>query len=525
MKLSGKEALLLSAVFVLPVVFMSRKSATVDEVSHLPAGYSYLRTGRVILNPMHPPLIKEICALPLLLLHTRMPADEKTIEKLGSDVTYQREFGERFFLTQDADRLLFWGRVPAVLLSVGLAVVVMVWARELWGRTAGLFALFLYAFDPTITAHAQLVTTDVGLAFFATLFLYSLRKYIAAPSWKRLGACGILLGFALGAKFSAVLLIPMAVFLLALATRASHKKGARKALTAGSVAAASVAIVATASLVLWAIYLFPNDPLFYLRAIATLDRDLDPNYLHLLMGELKPGGWLGYLSIAWLIKTPIPFLLILAMACFRFARGCRASSLEEAFLIVPLLGFFAGYSFRAIPIGVRYLIPVFPFLFVFAARVMTEKTILRTRAAVTVAALLVWSVVEYVSISPDHLSYFNEIAGGSRGGIEWLDDSNVDWGQGLIQLRDYLRAQPVESFRFCYFGTFEPGYYGIHGERIDINALLSPPAAGTLILSAHCVGRAQAALTRRYGSDVRNWLAHTNPTAIVGHAYYVYAIG
>src|SRR5881227_1117592 len=82
------RVLLLSATLVLPIAFMAEKSVTGDEIAHLPAGYSYLVTGRVLLNPMHPPLIKELCALPLLLLPARMPVDADTLAERATDFTY-----------------------------------------------------------------------------------------------------------------------------------------------------------------------------------------------------------------------------------------------------------------------------------------------------------------------------------------------------------------------------------------------------------------------------------------------------
>jgi len=93
--------------------------------------------------------------------------------------------------------VLFWSRIAPVVISLGLAVVVLAWASELWGPAGGLLALFLYVFDPTITAHAELVTTDVGCAFFSTLFLFCLRRYAQASSLGRLAICGITLGLAL----------------------------------------------------------------------------------------------------------------------------------------------------------------------------------------------------------------------------------------------------------------------------------------------------------------------------------------
>ena len=199
---------LLAVVMVVPAIIMTEKSATFDEVTHLPAGYSYLIEHSIRYNPQHPPLIKEICALPLLLLDLRYP--ERPSE---NEWTYGRDF----LFRQDAQRILFWGRIPNLLLSLGMASLVAMWARHLWGWGGGLLALFLYAFDPTITAHSQLVTTDVGVAFISLLYLWALRSYLRNPTWKSLLLSGCALGLALGAKFSAVALIPISAVILAVA--------------------------------------------------------------------------------------------------------------------------------------------------------------------------------------------------------------------------------------------------------------------------------------------------------------------
>jgi len=532
---------------------MGRKSATFDEVAHLPAGYSYLVTRSIRINPQHPPLIKEICALPLLLMDVKMPVDRETLRNTAVSLTYQWGFGKRFLYGQNADLLLFSGRVPAVLLSLGLAALVMIWAGRLWGGSAALLALFLYVLDPAVTAHAQLVTTDVGLAFFATLFLFVFRRYVEKPSGGRFLLSGAVLGLALGAKFSAVILIPVAALLAGLA--AWHGIGARESggtagignrprretgrgreparpprggRTRGGRVLASLGAVGLMLLVsvavLWALYFFPSDPLFYLKGMEAVNRDHDPNYLPYLMGEMKPGGWRSYLLIAWLVKTPLPSLLLLGASVVFFFRGRRSGWLDEAFLIVPALAFFAGYSLTADNLGVRYLIPCFPFFFIFASRIAPHAASAGRWARTALAAALLWILLEFAAVWPDHLSYFNEITGVPPRGVEWLDDSNLDWGQGLIQLRDYLRERPPGDFRFCYFGSGDPAYYGIRGKTVTVGALTGPPERGTYVLSAHCVARARARLSSLHGEGAGNWLFHATPAAVVGHAYYVYEI-
>jgi hypothetical protein len=549
--LTALQLILLLTILLVPLLLMQEKSATYDEVAHLPAGYSYLTTGVVQLNQQHPPLIKEICALPLVLLDVKTWPNSLGREQVEADPSYQWTYGREFLYSQDADQLLWWGRMPAVFLSLGLAVLVMLWAHHLWGKTASLLALALYAVDPTITAHAQLVTTDVGFAFTATLFLYLLRSYLENPSGQGLIVTGLSLGLALGAKFSAVVLIPIAgLFMLIAAWTGQRLKGFKRGrviqareveqgtkLTAVGLqtkdvltfriisAVVSLSImVGLATALLWVIYLFPTDPLFYLRGLRTVGQDHDPKFLYYLMGELREGGWRTYLLITWLVKTPIPFLLLLAGSLVLFLRGHRTAWLDEAFLIIPPLALFICYSLTADNMGVRYLIPCFPFLFIFTARIASYPFTARPIYVGGLTALLGWCLFEFLAIMPDHLSYFNQLAGGSRHGFEWLDDSNVDWGQGLIQLKDYLRDHPVGDYWVCYFGSGDPSYYGIKGRRItDLGSIIRPPQ-GTIILSSHCLARGQAMMARLFGRGPENWLAHAVPKAIVGHAYYIYQI-
>jgi hypothetical protein len=510
---------LLLVVLVVPLATMCFKSATFDEVAHLPAGYTYLETGVVRLNPQHPPLVKELCALPLLLMKLR-PIDRQALSAPVLAPSFEWTFGRAFLYEQDADRILFWGRMPAVLMSVALAALVWIWARRLWGEWGGLLALVLYAFDPTIAAHSQFVTTDVGCALFSVGFVLLLRAYLARPTGGRRLIAGGALGLALGAKFSALVLLPVALVLLA-ARRWSRDRRAGsfswRSLAAPACELALMTVVAGG--VVWILYGLPADPLFYVRGLRGVNADHDASVPAYLMGALRVGGWRSYLAIATLVKTPLPELALLGLALAVALHGWRRLDREDALLALPCLAYFAGYSVSGDDLGVRYVIPCLPFAFVFAGRLAVWAR-RRTRAAAAALALLVsWCAVEYTAIAPDHLSYFNEAAGGWRGGIRWLADSNVDWGQGLIQLRNYLRSHPGDYW-FCYFGSGAPEYYGIHTACLDASE--SAPPGGTLIVSAHVLAYWYAHLRQSYGDGPANWVAHKEPRAVVGHAYYVY---
>lgn len=189
---------------------MSGWSMTSDEVVHLPAGYLYLTRGDYRINPEHPPLAKMIAALPLLFLDVRAaPLPEYRSEG------YWR-YGYRFsFKWNDPERILFWARLMVVAMGTLLGYLVWRWAAEEFGGPAGLVALFLYAFSPTLLAHSGLVTTDVPLALFFFLTLYLFRRLLRHPDLTTLVLAGIAFGCALATKFSAPILVPVLVLVAA----------------------------------------------------------------------------------------------------------------------------------------------------------------------------------------------------------------------------------------------------------------------------------------------------------------------
>jgi hypothetical protein len=506
-----------------PLAIVRGKSATFDEVSHLPAGHSYLTTGLVRLNPQHPPLVKELCALPLLSMRLRS-VDRETLARADLPPSFEWQYGRAFLYGQDAERILLRGRVPAAAMSFGLAALVWAWSRARWGAWAGALAAALYALDPTITAHAPLVTTDVGCAFFSMLAVLALRNHLAAPSLPRLAVAGGALGLALGAKYSALVLLPVCLVFLATSRISSARRaGVPIARAAAGFLADAAVVTAVAGAVLWVIYLAPSDPLFYWRGLARVHADHDPGYWPYLMGDLRPGGWRSYLLVAALVKTPLPTLLVLLAALAAAAVRWRRLDRDDALLLAPAASYFAAYSLGADNLGVRYLIPCLPFLFVFAGRLAAGRPAVPARVAL--AGLVLWGAAESAAIAPDHLSYFNQIAGGARSGYRWLNDSNVDWGQGLPQLRSWLGESPRGAYAFCYFGSAPPAYYGL--AESDCSGLLSSPdrpPSGTLILSAHWAALLNGLLRRSHGDGPGNWIVQGQPVAYVGHAYFVYEL-
>lgn len=211
-------SLMLVVMLSLSFFAMLGDSQTMDEVSHLPAGYSYITQKDMRINPEHPPLIKDLSGLSVWLWskmsnsHINFPSD---IKAWKSDINGQWDFGFAFMYKSgnNADKMLFFGRLPMLLILLLLGFYIFKWAKELFGAKAALLALFFYSFSSTFIAHGHLVTTDVAASAAIFISLYYFIRWIKNPSAKNLIISGFVFGLALSAKFSTFLLIPLFGFI------------------------------------------------------------------------------------------------------------------------------------------------------------------------------------------------------------------------------------------------------------------------------------------------------------------------
>ena len=186
-------------------------SSSWDEAHHLFDGYTIWKFDDYRLNPEVPPFIKMTAALPLLHMQLKVPPNQGRPNQTEAFLD-----GKAFVWGNGGDRVLFPARMMCAGFALALGLLIYLWAEEMFGFVAGIFALALFVFDPNVLANGAMVTTDVGAAFCFVAAMYSFYRYCKRPSWVRLGVAGVALGLALSAKYTGIFLVPMLVLAVVL---------------------------------------------------------------------------------------------------------------------------------------------------------------------------------------------------------------------------------------------------------------------------------------------------------------------
>lgn len=517
---------------------VARLSITSDEVDHLHAGYRYLQCNDFGWNPEHPPLVKIIAALPLMAMSIKDPiahpcglANSKEIDFVAGHE----------FVFANPERMLTAARWAVSLFSILLLLTVWFFARKLFGLPVAIISGVLVAFDPNFLANGALVTTDVAAALAFLLAVYALYRYAKEPNTTHLLAVGLATGFALCLKHSAVLLaIILPVLLVSDALLFGENERARTLLRR---AGALVVVAAIAFIVLWACYGFryaarpgaaavwsppqlPRAhstiatkfipllqswrlmPQAYLAGLQDVLVQAEVGETSFLLGRLYYKGTWFYFPTAMTIKYTLPVLLMVLLSALSW-RFWRGKTRELLFLILPALLYLIFSMSSKRNIGSRHLLPVLPFLVIFAAAGTWNLVCNRKRAIPILLALLAFHAVSSFRAYPNYLSYSNEIWGGPAETYRYLANSDVDWGQAQKLAGEYIaKTHPVNCFLLRTYHNLNSDYAipcgGISEDQWD---QVETPYTGTMIVSSSIVDGVElghmSAPTRRVFKDLK----------------------
>jgi hypothetical protein len=465
---AGAAALLASV----QILSIRQESQTWDEGFEIVGGYQYLTTGEYRASLENPPLERILEALPLLFLHP----DLKGVA-LGANNTGEADVNAGVaFLYKNripADKILFAARLPTIAVTVGLLVVLAAWCRRKFGAVAGVVAAFLFALDPTIIAHGRYVKNDMLVAAMAFVAVIAWDWFLESGQGSALIASGVALGLALGSKYSAVFLLPVFLILYLLKERRDFKwTRCLKSFAVVAVLAAAVILILYApydGALLPHARSAPGVPLRdaidqstlvgrriawigsrlgwrshpYLIGLATFASHGGGTHPTYIWGHRGTTGWWYYFPFAFAIKTPVAILLGLLLI-LPFAA-------TQPLLVIPILLYGALSMAGHVDIGLRHLLPVYPFLYALLAAGLTQwRWKFRTPLIIAIVAL---TAIESLAVYPYYTAFFNLLVGGPKNGPKYLVDSNIDWGQDLRRLGEYAAAHGSPQVCVMYFGT------------------------------------------------------------------------
>jgi hypothetical protein len=246
-----------------------------------------------------------------------------------------------------------------------------------------------------------------------------------------------------------------------------------------------------------------------------------------LLGEFSKFGRWYYFPVAMLVKTPLATLFggVLALGVLVIAvrrLGWKIlTTWTAACLFVPS-AIFLGSAMRSdLNLGLRHILPIYPFLFIgigLAASYAWREWRHHARRVAIVLALGL--AAETLVAFPNFIAFFNVAAGGSRGGLKLLGDSNLDWGQDLKLLAQWQDQHPTQKLYLVYFGLADPWAYGIDYVNFPQGYAFGPQyelrgEPGILAVSA-------TELQGIYQDDVYERLRGVEPLDVLGGTIYLY---
>jgi hypothetical protein len=575
-------------------------SPTLNEPAHLVAGVSYWRFGRFDLYNVNPPLIRLVAAAPLLFAGAK--AEFNSLQEgvgVRPEFILGEQFvaanGERSLWLFTLAR---WACIPFSLLG---GYICLRWASELYGRGAGLLALLLWCVCPNIIAFGQLITPDAAATSLGLAACYTFWRWLRQPTWSRALFSGVVLGLAESAKMTFVIFIivmPLiwVIYRLLETRKISWIEWLRES---GMVAArmlvalyvVNLAYLFEGSFTRLGEYHFLSYtlgagkalkqapagggnrfsgswlgavpvplPRNYMLGIDLQKSDFEahglPSYLR---GTFSEKGWWYYYLYAMAIKVPLGTWTLFVLAVSRrvwllsnphgFSSGESAPNGEEASTVITWRDEFAVLAPAVVIIAfvssqtgfsahMRYVLPAFPFVFIWSSRVIGAFDRLHAIGAVVVLAAMAWSVCSSLSVYPHSLSYFNELVGGPTGGPRHLIGSNIEWGQDLLKLKQWLeRHSEARPINLAYFAYFDPRDLGIEytmlGEMSSVEGAHSsndriPP--GWYAISVNFVrglpffGYSRNGKAISVDQGALTPFQKVKPVALVGYSIYIYHI-
>lgn len=473
--------------------------------------------------------------------------------------------------------VVFLIRLPFILLSVLLGYYVFRWSREMFGDLAGIVALILYSFSPSILSSSRLALTDFPVAAFIFIAVYYFWRYDNSKKRGDLLFCGLFTGLAFASKITGLFLIPIYIIIALVRYKNKNlKQNFYKLLI----------ILGISFLIIFTLYGFNISTIsssfsehYKTRAIEEVNEKFGsaplikdailiifdkiplpaPNYLAVigdvayfsieghnvfLLGDLYEAGNkpFYYFFIVILIKTTVPILIMFFVyLLFLLLKNKTRITNKDIYALVPIAFIFLGFLFNQVSVDLRHIISIYPFIFILCSRLANFKINNKKQGLIymlTGILLIIWHVVSSLMVYPYYIPYFNEFVG-PENGYKALSGANIDAGQDLIRLKNFLDSNNIEKINFSVHGGVDPKLYGIDYDSMPTTCF-APVNENYKPFAANChenftedcsvrKGIVAISVTNLQGRFLKNqtcfdWAKSYDPLKKVGYSIFIYNI-
>lgn len=517
------------------------------------AGLAFWHFGETSLYRVNPPLIKVIATLPVFLSKHEtnwaayIPNPQARSEfVLGSSFIKSNGIHSFWLFT-----IARWICIP---LSIMGGIVCYRWATDLYGSKSGILALAFWCFSPNILTWGASITPDLGTTALGLFANYLVWKWLKTSEWFHAIFSGVFLGLALLSKTLWIFLFfywPLYWFFQnILLTKLTKEEWFKQTLQLSLILSTGLYLInlgygfSGSFKPLGRFHFISNTftgntetdrktqhiadnrfqegafagipipiPEDYIMGIDIQKRDFEEGKWSYLLGEHRFGGWWYYYVYALIIKVPVGYWVLFLLACFFSIKVKNITSYrDELFLILPAVIILILVSSQTgFTKYLRYALPCFPFIFIWMSKIAQIFGPQHQKCSITIILATTWAIVSSLAAYPHSMSYFNEFVGGPSGGSRHLLDANIDWGQDLLEFKNWYDDQPVMSPFYTDCFTF------LNVNDIGIQSTYPPSEA--------LPGWYAISVTQRYGRNNRyKYLDQFEPVKKIGYSILVYHI-
>lgn len=443
--------IILEFILLLKVNFSN--SMTFDEIVYSPAGLSYFEKKDFRINVEHPPVFKYIISFPIYVLGYKN--DYNIRSWAGQN---QIGLGRNFYFERENLKSLNISRFSTNIATIFLSILLYIFVLKNFGKTEAFFSLIFFIFYPDTVAQGSLTTNDMYFSLFFFLSFISFYNYLKYKEKKFIYFTAISTSLSLLTKHTGLLIFPL--YFITLIYFLFKKK-----IKILDIIKFFSILFLTAYFFIWVSYLFQNKVLIYGKESSSLilpapyleslnvTKNLISKRLSYFLGEVYVGSSNLFYPLSFLLKTPIS-LLILVFISFSPIIFKKTMVFWLVFLYFFILSSISGLGFSH-----RYLLFIYPYVFIICGMVAKELS-KRIWDKIFLIILIGFNIFSFFKAFPYPLSYVNEFIK-KENAIFYFVDSNLDWGQGLIALKNYCKKENIDNIYLSYFGTASPKKYGI----------------------------------------------------------------